>query len=130
MTCRLCEKPSQVRCSRCGGGLCGFHAGLHVETCPRCGQPWFGTGTLDQAIAGFATVDPTIERLQVLARVEHMAEAPGPYAHRQASAGLSAWIQVAKRIGIPREQWLLAARRGAARRARAQRQGIVERLAG
>jgi hypothetical protein len=131
MTCRLCEKPSQVRCSRCGGGLCGFHAGLHIESCPRCGQPWFGTGTLEPGgRPGFPTVDPTIEWLQVLARVEHMAEAPGPYAHRQASAGLNEALQIAQRIGIPRDQWLAAGRRGSARRERAIRQGIIERLAG
>src|SRR6266545_8088010 len=99
MTCRLCDKPSAVRCARCAGNFCGFHAGLHTAACPLCGQPWFGTGTLDQELAGFPTVDPTIERLQVMARIEHMAEAPGPYAHRQASSGLSAAIQIAKRLG-------------------------------
>jgi len=130
VTCRLCDKPSAVRCSRCAGGLCGFHAGLHLELCPRCGQPWFGSGTLEAELAGFPTVDPTIERLQVLARVEHMAEAPGPHAHRQMSAGLNEALQIAEHIGIPRETWIAAGRRGSARRERAIRRGIVERLAG
>jgi hypothetical protein len=130
VTCRLCDEPSQVRCSRCAGGLCGFHAGLHLGTCPRCGQPWFGAGTLEGELAGFPTVDPTIERLQVIARVEHMAEAPGPYGHRQMSAGLNDALRIAERVGIPREQRIAAGRRGSVRRERAHRQGIVERLAG